>query len=159
MCVILTSVATFAYGQYLTETYVDASHRVPLPPNHNPELHSRGEWLESTSLYFIFFGCIVMTIGFGALWDHQLTNSIIGMCVILISVGALAYGNYLTETYVGSYLGIPAPPNYNPELYSRGVWLEAAGPYFIILGCAIMAIGLITLWHAPRTTTHVETLD
>jgi hypothetical protein len=81
------------------------------------------------------------------------------MCVILISVGALAYGNYLTETYVGSYLGIPAPPNYNPELYSRGVWLEAAGPYFIILGCAIMAIGLITLWHAPRTTTHVETLD
>jgi len=159
MCIILISVGALVYGQYLAETYVDDSSSIPRSPDHNPELYSRGVWLEGASPYFIFFGCIVMIIGFCVLFEYPQAISIVGMCVIVISVGALAYGNYLTETYVGSYIGIPPPPNNNPELYSRGVWLEAAGPYLLILGCAIMAIGLITLWHTPRTTTRPGTFD
>lgn len=84
------------------------------------------------------------------------------MCVILISVGALAYGQYLTESYIdardpigGLYVG-PWPPNHNPELLSRGEWLESASPYAIQFGCVIMAIGLVDIWYDLRTTTQPE---
>ena len=84
---------------------------------------------------------------------------IIGMCVIVLSVGGLAYGHYLTETYIGDSDGpiMPdVPPNYDPDLYSRGESLVSVTPYLIFIGCVILALGVHLLWHDPRAPERSE---
>ena len=78
---------------------------------------------------------------------------IIGMCVILVSVGITAYGNYLTETYYPwimcgtEPLGPPIKQLGDPDLYQIGETIQSVGPYFIVIGSIIMAIGLFYIWH------------
>ena len=84
---------------------------------------------------------------------------IIGMFLIIASVGGLAYGNYLTETYIGDSEGpiMPdVPPNYDPGLYARGELLVTVCPYFLFIGVAILAIGIHALWHDSRAPKNQE---
>jgi hypothetical protein len=84
---------------------------------------------------------------------------IIGMSVIIVSVGGLSYGYYLTETYIGDSEGpiMPdVPPNYNPDLDSRGELLVMISPYFLFLGVVILAIGIHALLHESRAPHNPE---
>ena len=82
------------------------------------------------------------------------------MSVILVSVGITAYGPYLIQTYYPySYCGTeqPGPPiieRGDRDLYELGETFHTVGPYFIVIGSIIMAIGLVTIWYPIVKKTH-----
>jgi hypothetical protein len=74
---------------------------------------------------------------------------IIGMCVVVISVGVMAFGHYLSEEYIDYQFFMP-PPNHNPELHYLGIDLLEWSPSFIFIGTVLMAIGLTDVWRDER---------